>query len=169
MVSRAAVGASMASEKDIGKLLANTFNFTFASELDLNGLLEGYRQKESSDLFQVTRKEYAADRDANTRGTVNPSIMNKPFWMFQVAGGCSAYTARTTFGDTEEPFEDSDGPVWCFFRRGATCTKLSDGRIVCIGGEHEDAYDPDFCIYNGRSFQRATNSKRSSEAFFETI
>jgi len=25
---------------------------------------------------------------------------------------------------------------------------LPDGRTVCIGGEHEDYYDPDFCIYN---------------------
>jgi len=29
-----------------------------------------------------------------------------------------------------------------------TRTRMSDGRIICIGGEHEDSYDPDFCIYN---------------------
>ncbi len=27
-------------------------------------------------------------------------------------------------------------------------TKLPDGRFVQIGGEHEDFYDADFCIYN---------------------
>jgi hypothetical protein len=27
-------------------------------------------------------------------------------------------------------------------------TPLKDGRFVQIGGEHEDFYDPDFCIYN---------------------
>ena len=27
-------------------------------------------------------------------------------------------------------------------------TELPDGRFVQIGGEHEDSYDPDFCIYN---------------------
>ncbi|MDG5974192.1 ankyrin [Hydrogenophaga taeniospiralis CCUG 15921] len=27
-------------------------------------------------------------------------------------------------------------------------TTLEDGRVLYIGGEHEDHYDPDFCIYN---------------------
>ena len=27
-------------------------------------------------------------------------------------------------------------------------TLLPDGRIVQVAGEHEDGYDPDFCIYN---------------------
>jgi len=26
--------------------------------------------------------------------------------------------------------------------------QLPDGRLVSVGGEHEDYYDPDFCIYN---------------------
>lgn len=39
-------------------------------------------------------------------------------------------------------------PDWCFLRFGATRTAMPDGRIVCIGGEHEDFYHPDFCIYN---------------------
>jgi len=42
----------------------------------------------------------------------------------------------------------ADGPTWTFDRLGATQTTLPDGRLVCIGGEHEDFYDPDFCIYN---------------------
>jgi hypothetical protein len=29
-----------------------------------------------------------------------------------------------------------------------TRTRLPDGRVVCVAGEHEDYYDPDFCIYN---------------------
>jgi hypothetical protein len=33
-------------------------------------------------------------------------------------------------------------------RFGQSITFLPDGRIVLIGGEHEDYYDPDFCIYN---------------------
>jgi hypothetical protein len=39
-------------------------------------------------------------------------------------------------------------PVWCFDRFGMSFTELPDGRFVEIGGEHEDYYDPDFCIYN---------------------
>ncbi len=40
------------------------------------------------------------------------------------------------------------GPIWNFDRMGQTRTKLVDGRTICVGGEHEDHYDPDFAIYN---------------------
>ena len=47
-----------------------------------------------------------------------------------------------------------DGPVWCFSRFGTSLTELPDGRFVQIGGEHEDFYDPDFCIYNDVTVQK---------------
>jgi hypothetical protein len=34
-------------------------------------------------------------------------------------------------------------------RFGQSLTLLPDCRAVQIGGEHEDWYDADFCIYNG--------------------
>lgn len=40
------------------------------------------------------------------------------------------------------------GPSWSWDRFGQTATPLPDGRIIHIAGEHEDYYDPDFCIYN---------------------
>jgi hypothetical protein len=39
-------------------------------------------------------------------------------------------------------------PIWCAQRFGQSFTLLPDGRTVLVGGEHEDSYDPDFCIYN---------------------
>ncbi|MBC7838348.1 MAG: hypothetical protein H7Y39_06885 [Nitrospiraceae bacterium] len=42
----------------------------------------------------------------------------------------------------------TDSPVWCAQRVGQSITFLPKGRIIQIGGEHEDHYDPDFCIYN---------------------
>jgi hypothetical protein len=46
-------------------------------------------------------------------------------------------------------YRDTDpGPFWSWQRFGRTATQLPDGRIVFIAGEHEDGYDPDFCIYN---------------------
>lgn len=40
-------------------------------------------------------------------------------------------------------------PVWTFYgRMGDSYDELSDGRAICIGGEYDDYYDPDFCIYN---------------------
>jgi hypothetical protein len=55
------------------------------------------------------------------------------------------YRARDLFNI---PLNREDGPIWTFDRMGATRSQLSDGRVVCVGGEHEDFYDPDFYIYN---------------------
>ncbi len=46
------------------------------------------------------------------------------------------------------PPSPAEGPVWTFDRMGQTRTELPDGRLVCVAGEHEDYYDPDFHIYN---------------------
>src|SRR5262249_45557108 len=59
--------------------------------------------------------------------------------------GVSAYEARSRF---DEGCGTLAGPVWCAQRYGQSLTLLPDGRVVQIGGEHEDFYDPDFCIYN---------------------
>jgi hypothetical protein len=55
------------------------------------------------------------------------------------------YRARDLF---QIPLNRADGPIWTFDRMGATRNELPDGRVICIGGEHEDYYDPDFYIYN---------------------
>ncbi|KAL9135715.1 MAG: hypothetical protein Q9175_003084 [Cornicularia normoerica] len=146
------VRARLRARKDQDVVLGpaiKAYDFMFASEVDLNDLVKGYRQEAASELFQISREQYVAGRDANTHGTANPSVMNYPFWIFQVGpGGGTAWKARTTFGNPGDHSTDLEDPVWCFHRFGATFTKLPDGRVVCIGGEHEDDYDPDFCIYN---------------------
>jgi hypothetical protein len=106
-------------------------------------------------------------------GTANPERIQNEFWKWMIrgdgtaskeAGGeessdrtgiviedgkirsaMGAYFVRQLFGVNSAC---GDGPIWTFNRFGATCTELPDGRIVCVGGEHEDFYDPDFCIYN---------------------
>ena len=40
------------------------------------------------------------------------------------------------------------GPCWSNQRFGQTDTTLPDGRVISIGGEHEDWYVSDFYIYN---------------------
>lgn len=77
-------------------------------------------------------------------GISNPERMDVAFWQAMIRAGCSAYHARAQFDDTET----LDEPVWCFSRFGCSFTELPDGRFVQIAGEHEDHYDPDFCIYN---------------------
>lgn len=58
--------------------------------------------------------------------------------------GSYPYQVRAYFGMED----DYSVPVWTFNRMGATSTPHPDGRLICIGGEHEDSGDPDFCIYN---------------------
>ena len=82
-----------------------------------------------------------------TFGSRNPTRMDVPFWLDQVRTGANAYAARGRLG-----FNGAEArqfvPTWCFDRFGQSRTRLPDGRVVCVGGEHEDHYDPDFCIYN---------------------
>lgn len=92
-------------------------------------------------------------------GTANPERMRMALWEWMIRGGDDISKIREDpkfggFGSyhAREVFRASpsreDGPVWTFSRYGATRTQLADGRVVCVGGEHEDFYDPDFCIYN---------------------
>lgn len=66
-----------------------------------------------------------------------------PFWEMMVRNGRYAFWARRHFDAL-----DDRGAVWCFDRFGMSRTTLGDGRTLFIAGEHEDSYDPDFCIYN---------------------
>ncbi len=91
----------------------------------------------------------AADYLAGKRrrfGTANPERMDDPFWRAMVFAGCKPYAARSAFGETA--VEQWGEPVWCYDRFGRTTTELPDGRVLQVAGEHEDHYDPDFCIYN---------------------
>lgn len=93
--------------------------------------------------LDVSREHYLAAK-SRCFGQANPEILAEPFWHAMIRSRAGAYTARTTFDDTSSYGE----PVWCFQRFGRTLTALPDGRYVEVGGEHEDYYDPDFCIYN---------------------
>jgi len=99
-----------------------------------------------SDDPELTVSERDFEAGSQPRfGIANPELMNVPFWNAMIRTGISAYQGRKRFkgrscGDVY--------PAWCFDRFGMSFTELPDGRIVRIGGEHEDFYDADFCIYN---------------------
>jgi hypothetical protein len=75
----------------------------------------------------------------------SPTRLDNPLWHWLVRTRHSAYSANEVFKGPS-PFDA--GPMWCFDRFGKSETALPDGRVVHIGGEHEDYYDPDFFIYN---------------------
>ena len=104
-------------------------------------------------------------------GNANPERMQLAFWEWMIRGDdlppgegqgrlaklgwimregilksvYGPYRARDLF---KVPLNRDDGPIWTFERMGRSRTDLPDGRVVCVAGEHEDYYDPDFCIYN---------------------
>lgn len=88
-----------------------------------------------------------APSDNTFRGRVfgqhNPTEMTNPWWVSLVRNRAAAYATNDVFADP------ADGSAaWCCQRFGQSLTRLDDGRFVEIGGEHEDWYDRNFCIYN---------------------
>ncbi len=102
-------------------------------------------------LDAVTREQYLAARYPR-EGKANPEDTTEPFKVAMVRAGITAYGARNRFNDPVQHACRAGGsrgtPVWCAHRFGQSLTRLPDGRTVLVGGEHEDSYDPDFCIYN---------------------
>jgi hypothetical protein len=118
----------------------------------------------------ITREQFEEQRHPRF-GTANPERMAVPFWEWMIRGddrpspdeGCvlgkfglmmrngvlksgyGPYRARDLFDALPSKVQ---GPIWTFDRMGQTRTELADGRLVCVAGEHEDYYDPDFHIYN---------------------
>jgi hypothetical protein len=64
-------------------------------------------------------------------------------WMLEEEVGIFAATEHFEMGSATDL-----GPGWCSERFGQSETRLPDGRVILIAGEHEDHYDPDFFIYN---------------------
>jgi ankyrin repeat protein len=92
----------------------------------------------------ATPAEFAAGK-ARRFGKSNPELMNDPFWLAMIRSGVDAYNASMKYKGRSSV---SKSPVWCASRFGQSWTLLKDGRIILVAGEHEDWYDPDFCIYN---------------------
>src|SRR5581483_4661437 len=119
--------------------------------------------------MDITRELFDQQRRPRF-GRANPERTRLAFWEWMIRGGDPPADATGVFGKFGFVLRDNklksgygpwrardlfgvpanreDGPIWTFDRMGATRTELPDGRLVCVGGEHEDSYDPDFCIYN---------------------
>lgn len=78
-------------------------------------------------------------------GEKNPTKIESKVWEWLVHSKLSGYEATQKLNG---PSALDVGATWSFDRFGQSVTKLPDGRIIYIAGEHEDSYDPDFYIYN---------------------
>jgi hypothetical protein len=119
-----------------------------ASELTSEGqrAILGYPATPDEDLLDVSPDEYRSGWSRHF-GTGNPERMSIPFWSGMIQSGIGASQARHAF-EERYGLQERLAPIWCAQRFGQSMTFLDDGRIVQIGGEHEDGYDPDFCIFN---------------------
>lgn len=94
--------------------------------------------------MKPTRDVFLAQRHRRF-GRSNPERFRLELWDWILREGIWPYRLREAFDAGPEP----DGePEWSIGDMGFTRTELPDGRVVRVGGEHEDFYDPDFCIYN---------------------
>lgn len=93
---------------------------------------------------KATKNEFEAGH-VRVFGKQNPEEIHNPFWLAMIKSGTNAWSAENALGGSLDRIKH---PIWCYQRYGRTTTLLDDGRIIEIGGEHEDYYDDDFCIYN---------------------
>jgi hypothetical protein len=96
------------------------------------------------EIPQVSKETF--ERQKHRRfGTRNPAAVSYQFWLDMIQSEVSGYQASEKYDSANT---GKLPPIWCYRRFGRTTNILPDGRIIEIGGEHEDHYDPDFCIYN---------------------
>jgi hypothetical protein len=119
----------------------DSFDVEWANEIAKE---EADRQRKLEPPPAMTPEEFLAWRSPRSVSK-GPTRLDNPLWHWLVRTGWSGYRANETFAG---PSSFDSVPVWCFERYGKSETALPDGRVVHIGGEHEDYYDPDFFIYN---------------------
>jgi hypothetical protein len=107
-------------------------------------ILLGMEEPTPEPLSALTLEEFS-QAPSRIFGDRNPQRMRQPFWEAMIRGGVSAYAAREHFRPHGLQVAEA---VWSAARFGQSLTFLPDGRAIQIGGEHEDYYDQDFCIYN---------------------
>ena len=102
---------------------------------------------------EITRELFDEQRSPRF-GKANPEKMRLTLWEWMIQTGEGPHGLRERF---KLPRKCESDPIWTFDRMGATRNQLHDGRFVSVGGEHEDYYDPDFCIYNDVIVQGPAN------------
>lgn len=107
--------------------------------------METENQKLHPNDFSVTKEDYLKWRSVRF-GKDNPEIVTSNYHRWLIASREPALLIKRHFGDINS--KSNRDPIWCFDRFGQSETIDSAGNTYLIGGEHEDHYDPDFCIYN---------------------
>lgn len=105
-------------------------------------LLIGFGETSEDPLLDISVDQFRSGRSRRF-GNANPEPIEEPFWEAMIRAGLSGYEGAQICNSS-----NTTHPVWCANRFGQSLTRLPNGRVIQIGGEHEDSYDEDFCIYN---------------------
>jgi len=108
-------------------------------------IMKTENQKFHPNDFSVTKEDYLKWRSVRF-GKDNPEIVTSNYHRWLIASREPAFLIKKHFGDNN--FKANRDPIWCFDRFGQSENTDSAGNTYLIGGEHEDYYDPDFCIFN---------------------
>lgn len=103
--------------------------------------------RHSNGLHHVSNSDFKRGRMPRF-GIRNPEEATEKFWIEMIRSRWSSYAAKKYFNINTTRTKSRENPVWSADRYGQSATFLKDGRIIEIGGEHEDGYDLDFYIYN---------------------
>ncbi|MFN8445385.1 MAG: hypothetical protein U0175_31640 [Caldilineaceae bacterium] len=172
-VEVARILAQIAGSSNFDPLRESLADWLLDHERDwLRAVARAANQRQDRAIARTISPELYQAQKSAIRGDSNPQVMDFAFWKFMVQRGFGAWEARSKFDrayqryrrhldrlftreDIDDPFAETkgpqwqqEGPGWCFERFGMSHTRLADGRVVYIAGEHEDSYDPDFFIYN---------------------
>lgn len=102
-------------------------------------------------------------------GHSNPTDVSNPFYQWVIKYKVDAWTIQKVIIDNYDYDKRVELlPLWCQARMGQSQTVLPDGRVILIGGEYEDYYHPDFCIYNDVSIIN-TNGTIETYNYSKTI
>jgi len=107
--------------------------------------IKGFMREKLLDLdfdvkLDITKEDYNRYKQ-KLFGESNPELITNPFNLYMLKTNKWA-------GSIADEFDDEHKAMICYERFGRSITVLDDGRIIEIGGEHEDGYMPEFCIYN---------------------
>lgn len=130
-----------ASTLEIAEMLANAGDDINQMESEVRAKLLGLGRQEK---LTISKQDYLTQK-YRVYGKANPQECEIPFFYDMVRCNGGSWKARSQFDDKDSIH---DQPVWCYERFGKSITAIGNGEFIEIAGEHEDSYDPDFCIYN---------------------
>lgn len=132
------------------RLLAAGAAASFLTKEGIRALL-GFNGNANEHALDCSFEDFEAMR-VRRFAARNGEDITTPYYVAMIRSGVNAYAALHALAPDPEQYDRFGAaaipPIWCADRFGQSLTFLPDGRMVQIAGEHEDHYDPDFCIYN---------------------